>query len=182
MADTLRAEALVACGMDFEELVREHQSMVFSLAYHLLRDRATAEEIAQDVFVQLHSRLSRLESPEHVKFWLRRTTSHRAIDFLRKRKLRAETALCDAPEPATAASTGDPMLSRRLRQLVASLPEKARMIVVLRYQEDMELAEIAKAMAIPVNTVRSHLHRSLALLRDKVQRTMGDGIMAEGTK
>jgi RNA polymerase sigma-70 factor (ECF subfamily) len=74
------------------------------------------------------------------------------------------------------------MLSRRLRQLVASLPEKARMIVVLRYQEDMELAEIAKAMAIPVNTVRSHLHRSLALLRDKVQRTIGNGTMAEGTK
>jgi RNA polymerase sigma-70 factor (ECF subfamily) len=74
------------------------------------------------------------------------------------------------------------MLSRRLRQLVASLPEKARMIVVLRYQEDMELAEIAKTMSIPVNTVRSHLHRSLALLRDKVQRTMGSGAMAEGTK
>lgn len=182
MADTLRAEALVACGMDFEDLVREHQSMVFSLAYHFLRDRATAEEIAQDVFVQLHGRLTRLESREHVKFWLRRTTSHRAIDFLRRRKLRAETALDDAPEPATAASAGDPMLSRRLRQLVASLPAKARMIVVLRYQEDMELAEIAKAMAIPVNTVRSHLHRSLALLRDKVQRTLGERITAEEAK
>jgi RNA polymerase sigma-70 factor, ECF subfamily len=182
MANTLRAEALVACSMDFEGLVREHQAMVFSLAYHLLHDRAAAEEIAQDVFVQLHSRVGRLESPEHVKFWLRRTASHRSIDCLRKRKLRAETALEDAPEPAAAANPGDPMLSRRLRQLVASLPEKARMIVVLRYQEDMELAEIAKTMAIPVNTVRSHLHRSLALLRDKVQRTMGSGVVAEGTK
>jgi len=182
MADTLRAEALVACSMDFEELVREHQAMVFSLAYHFLQDRATAEEVAQDVFVQLHSRLGRLESPEHVKFWLRRTISHRSIDYLRRRKLRAETALEDAPEPVTPVAAGDPMLSRRLRQLVASLPERARMIVVLRYQEDMELAEIAKTMAIPVNTVRSHLHRSLALLREKVQRTLGSGIVAQGTK
>jgi RNA polymerase sigma-70 factor, ECF subfamily len=182
MADTLRAEALVACSMDFEELVREHQAMVFSLAYHFLHDRAAAEEIAQDVFVQLHSRLGRLESAEHVKFWLRRTTSHRSIDCLRRRKQRAETALDDALEPVAATATGDPLLSRRLRQLVASLPEKARMIVVLRYQEDMELAEIAKTMAIPINTVRSHLYRSLALLRDKVQRTMGNGTVAEGTK
>ena len=65
------------------------------------------------------------------------------------------------------------MLARRLRQLVASLPPKQRMVVVLRYQEDLEPEEIADLLNLPVGTVKSQLQRSLAILREKVARTMG---------
>jgi RNA polymerase sigma-70 factor (ECF subfamily) len=47
------------------------------------------------------------------------------------------------------------------------------MVVILRYQEDLEPAEIAKLLDMPVNTVKSHLRRSLALLRDKLSRSVG---------
>jgi RNA polymerase sigma-70 factor (ECF subfamily) len=57
---------------------------------------------------------------------------------------------------------------------VASLPEKARLIVILHYQEDMLPDDIAAVLAMPVGTVKSHLQRSLALLRDKVTRTIGE--------
>ena len=66
------------------------------------------------------------------------------------------------------------MLAETLRRLVETLPEKARMVVVLRYQEDLEPAEIAKVLEMPVNTVKSHLRRSLALLRDKLSRSIGE--------
>jgi RNA polymerase sigma-70 factor (ECF subfamily) len=62
------------------------------------------------------------------------------------------------------------MLSETLRKLIATLPETPRMIVVLRYQEDMDPAEIAETVGMPVATVKSHLHRSLATLREKMQR------------
>ena len=65
------------------------------------------------------------------------------------------------------------MLARRLRQLVASLPPKQRMVVVLRYQEDLEPEEISELLRVPVGTVKSQLQRSLAILREKVARTMG---------
>ena len=65
------------------------------------------------------------------------------------------------------------MLERRLRQLVASLPPKQRMVVVLRYQEDLEPEEISELLRVPVGTVKSQLQRSLAILREKVARTMG---------
>jgi RNA polymerase sigma-70 factor (ECF subfamily) len=52
--------------------------------------------------------------------------------------------------------------------MVASLPEKARMVVVLRYQEDLTPTEIAEVLEMPVNSVKSHLRRSLALLREKM--------------
>jgi RNA polymerase sigma-70 factor, ECF subfamily len=158
---------------DFAEMVRRHQSMVFSIAQHFLADRLAAEELAQDVFLQLHANLATLKSEEHVTFWLRKVTAHRCIDYKRRRKL-PQVSLEDAPEPATPARYGDPFLARRLRQFVASLPETPRLVVILRYQEDMGAEEIANALDMPLATVKSHLQRSLAMLREKVARAMGE--------
>jgi RNA polymerase sigma-70 factor (ECF subfamily) len=55
--------------------------------------------------------------------------------------------------------------------LVARLPERSRLIVILRFQEDLEPAEIAETLGIPLGTVKSNLHRSLALLRGRLERT-----------
>lgn len=163
----------VAVG-EFAALVKEHQSMVFSLAYHYLHDRALAEEVAQDVFLQLHRSLGSLESPAHAANWLRKVAAHRSIDAVRHRKLRPQVSLEDAPELSVPASPGDPVLSDKLRQLVASLPEKARMVVVLRYQEDLGPDEIARVMGIPCGTVKSQLQRALAILREKAVRMLGE--------
>ena len=161
-----------AVATDFASLVREHQAMVFSLAYHYLHDRSLAEEVAQDVFLQLHRSLGGLESPEHVTHWLRKVAAHRSIDAARRR--RPQVSLEDAPELSVPASPGDPVLSGKLRRMVASLPEKARMVVVLRFQEEMGPDEIARAMGIPVGTVKSQLQRALGMLREKIGRTLGE--------
>jgi RNA polymerase sigma-70 factor (ECF subfamily) len=158
---------------DFAAIVHEHQGMVFSIAYHFLHDRALAEEVSQETFLQLHKHLASLESPAHVLYWLRRATSNRCIDYARHQRLAPQIALESVPEPAALDTPGDPMLARRLRQLVASLPPKQRMVVVLRYQEELEPEEIAKLLNMPVGTVKSQLQRSLAVLREKVTRTMG---------
>jgi RNA polymerase sigma-70 factor, ECF subfamily len=161
-------------AMDFAGLVRQHQAMVFSISWHILRDRAVAEELAQDVFLSLHQHLHTLESAEHVVFWLRKVTSNRALDVLRRRQRRPMVSLENAPEPVAVSSPGDPMLGAALRKLVVALPEKARAIVVLRYQEDLDPAEIARVLDIPVGTVKSQLQRALALLREKMSRTLGE--------
>jgi RNA polymerase sigma-70 factor (ECF subfamily) len=61
-------------------------------------------------------------------------------------------------------------LAETLRRLVASLPESPRMVMVLRYQEDLDPADIAEILDMPVATVKSHLQRALALLREKLAR------------
>lgn len=155
---------------DFETLLREHQAMVFSLAYHFLHDRAVAEELAQEVFLSLHRHLSDVGSPEHARFWLRQATVRRAIDEARRRKRRPQIGLEEVPELATAALGRDPMLGETLRRLIASLPEAPRVVMVLRYQEDLDPPDIARLLDMPVATVKSHLHRSLALLREKLER------------
>jgi RNA polymerase sigma-70 factor, ECF subfamily len=163
-------ENAVQAGRDFGELMREHRKMVFSVAYHFLHDRDLAEEIAQDVFLSLHRNLAGLQSAAHAGFWLRKVAVQRSIDAARKRTRRPQVALEDVAEPAARVAPSDPMLSEMLRRLVATLPEAPRMAMVLRYQEDLDPAEISEAMGIPVGTVKSHLQRSLALLREKLER------------
>lgn len=152
----------------FADVVRAHQAMVFSIALHFLRDRSSAEEIAQDVFLQLYRRFSEIETDAHVAFWLRRVTSHRCIDFARKRKWRATVALEDAPEPSVNREHEDPWLHRKLHDSIVSLPDKPRMVMILRYQEDLGPEEIAVLLEMPVRTVKSHLQRSLATLREQI--------------
>jgi RNA polymerase sigma-70 factor, ECF subfamily len=158
---------------DFADLVRRHQGMVFSIALHFLGDYSAAEELAQDVFVQLHKNLAGLQSEAHITFWLRKVTAHRCIDSKRRKKP-IQVSLEDAPEPSVSTLSSDPFLQRRLRQVVASLPEKPRLVVILRYQEDMSPEDIAQVLSMPVATVKSHLQRSLALLREKVSRAIGE--------
>jgi len=158
----------------FAEIVRQHQAMVFSLAYHFLHDRSLAEELAQEVFLHLYRNLSAIESPAHLKFWLRKVTSHRCIDEARRKSVRPQLSLDEVSEPIASAQESDPVLAQTLRKFVASLPEKMRMVVTLRYQEDLEPAEIAEILDLPVNTVKSHLRRALAILREKITRCFGE--------
>jgi len=144
--------------------------MVFSIALRFLRNREVAEELAQDVFLQCYRQMDRIEDAGHACSWLRRAICHRSIDELRKRRFRPAIGLDDVPEPAAAGTMPDLMLQGRLREMVGALPEKARMVVVLRYQEDLSPTEIAEALSMPVSTVKSHLHRSLAILRGRLEK------------
>ena len=147
--------------------------MVFSLAHHFLRDRAVAEELAQDVFLELYRHLGEMQSPEHVVFWLRRVTANRCISESRRRQRRPEVPLEDAPEPEAPVSAVDPIADEQLRRLVASLPEKFRMVVLLRYQEDLDPEDIARVLDVSVNTVKSQLQRALTMLRQKAAGMQG---------
>ncbi len=166
--DDLLAQACAGSESAFAAIVREHQAMVFGLAYHFLQSWSQAEELAQDVFLALHQNLARIESARHLVFWLRRVTSNRCIDWVRSPRHRREVPMDDLREPGAMPRWPDPMLDALLRRLVAELPPHPRIVVTLRFQEDLELAEIAAIVDLPLNTVKSHLRRSLEALRRKL--------------
>jgi len=147
--------------------------MVFSIAYHFLHDRSLAEEAAQDVFLRLYRNLASIKSPKHLVFWLRKVACRRALDEARKLPKTPLARLEDVAEPVGETPDPDPLLSRGLRRMVASLPENARAVIILRYQEELDLAEIAQILDLPINTVKSRLERSLGVLREKLHRWGG---------
>ena len=166
--DQVLAEAQNGNQSAFASIVREHQAMVFGLAYHFLQSQAEAEELAQDVFLALHQNLARVESARHLVFWLRRVTSNRCIDCVRSSQRRRELPMDDLHEPGVSPRFADPLLQELLRSLVAELAPDARMVVTLRFQEDLDLSEIAAIVDMPLNTVKSHLRRSMDALRRKL--------------
>jgi RNA polymerase sigma-70 factor, ECF subfamily len=157
-------------GLDFTRIVGDNQSLVFSLAVRFLRDREVAAELAQDVFLRLYRQIDRIDSNAHATWWLRRAICHRCIDEARKRKLRPRIDIGSIPEPRAETRDPDVMLNARLRKLVETLPESARMVVLLRYQEDLDPSEIAEMLNMPISTVKSRLHRSLSFLRGKLEK------------
>ena len=160
----------------FGRLVTQHQARIFSLALRLTGRRDEAEELAQDAFLQLHANLARIDSPAHLRHWLCRTVTHRSIDRLRRRVRKplyvaaesaGEYAGAAAGEGAIETDAYDPVLRRRLLQLLLQLPEMARAVIVLRFQEDLDPVDIAATLDMPINTVKSHLRRSLDWLRQQ---------------
>lgn len=160
----------------FTALVRQHQRTVYSLALRMLLDRHKAEDLAQEVFIRLHRKLALVQSETHLLFWLRQVTTRLAVDRLR-REPRYE--LLPLPEDLPLAAeppADDPLLQQRLHGLIAQLPAAARAVVLLRYQEDLDPPEIAQVLDMPLNTVKSHLKRSLERLRE--QLTVAAGVPA----
>lgn len=143
--------------------------MVFSIALHFLRNRAAAEELAQDVFLELYLHRSELHTTDHARNWLRKVACRRCIDHSRRGKLRPRVGLGEAPEPHDSYRFPDPLVSRHLADRIAGLSEAARMVVILRYQEDLDPADIAGLLDMPLATVKSHLQRSLATLRIELE-------------
>jgi RNA polymerase sigma-70 factor (ECF subfamily) len=154
----------------FARLIRQHQAMVFSLALHALRNRTAAEDLAQEVFLDLYRHLARIESSAHATAWLRRVTSHRCIDEIRRRRHRPELSVDVLPERGVAPPAREFFIEERLQSLLGTLPPRARMVVVLRFQEELEPSEIAEALNMPVNTVKSHLRRSIDVLRVRLSQ------------
>ncbi len=169
--EDLLSRALLGDGAAFRELVVSHQGAVYSLALRMLSDRHLAEDLSQEVFVQLHRNLASIESLAHLTYWLRKVTMNRAIDRLRREPRYQTASLDEALAIAAESQDGDPLLQRRLRALIADLPPDARAVVLLRYQEDLDPVEIGRTLQMPVNTVKSHLKRSLAVLRERIQES-----------
>lgn len=152
----------------FARLVEEHEAMVFSIALHFFNDRTKADDIAQDVFVRLYRSLSTIESSAHLVYWLRQVTARRCIDEKRTFRLFAVPLESVRPPVSVGNDPGDPILQRRLRGLLTTLPAPQRIAIALRYQEELDPAEIARILDVPVPTVKSHLYRGLRALRKKL--------------
>jgi RNA polymerase sigma-70 factor, ECF subfamily len=166
--DELLTRASAGEAAAFAALVRRYQRTVYSIALRMLSDRHRAEDLAQEVFLQLHRSLDSITSDSHLAFWLRKVAVNRAIDRIRQETRYDNEPLTEAVSVVDEAADADPLLQRRMSELVAQLPPAARAVVVLRYQEDLDPVDIASTLDMPINTVKSHLKRSLTSLRARV--------------
>lgn len=148
-------------------LVPAYRRRVFGLAHSILRDRAAAEDVAQEVFVKLWQALDSYDGRARLSTWIYAITRNAAVSALRKRPRAASLSDPDcAAEAERIASHGPPPESDdpRLWRHVQALPEMQRQVVTLYYQDERSTEEVAEMLGLPVNTVKTHLHRARARL------------------
>ena len=151
----------------FAAVIRDYQSVVYGIAYNFFSDPAVAEELAQDVFLKLYRNLAAIHSRAHLLYWLRQVTSRQCIDEVRRGA--PKRVDLDEADLAVPPQVLDPFIARRIRALIAALPAMQRLVLTLRYQEELGPSEIGRIVGMPENTVKSYLHRALTALRKEFQ-------------
>ncbi|MCK6528707.1 sigma-70 family RNA polymerase sigma factor [Myxococcota bacterium] len=170
----------------YEALVRRHQDRVFSTCFRLLRDRAVAEEVAQDVFVNVYRNLHRFRGDSRFTTWLYRVAINHCknkMSYLHRRQhsrhdsldrpieLRGgEQVRRELPDPAEGADASllDRELKEALERGIQALGEDQRTIVMLRDVEGLSYEEIGAALDLAEGTVKSRLHRARLELKSRL--------------
>src|SRR5262245_2618679 len=153
----------------FRALVDLHRDRAYGLALRIVRAPADAEEVAQDAFVRVWRALPRFRGEAAFSTWLYRIVVRLAIDRAsRLRAQRTRAARLEAsetvPDPVAGAE-GAGEAGERLEGMMSRLTEVQRAVVTLFYYQDRSVEEVARLLAIPENTVKTHLSRARATLR-----------------
>jgi|WetSurMetagenome_2_1015567.scaffolds.fasta_scaffold192030_2 RNA polymerase sigma factor (sigma-70 family) len=160
----------------FEGLFRQYQRLVFRNAYIITGTREEAEDILQEVFVAVwNSRGTYDPAKGSMATWLHRITTNKCLEKHRKKSL---PSISLENTPAVATLTDDMPVNREdydmLLEALRRLDTKHRVVLVLRYFNDLSYDEIAYILDIPLGTVKSRLNQSLKLLRGRLDMQNGE--------
>jgi RNA polymerase sigma factor (sigma-70 family) len=142
----------------FEDSFRELYPRAFGLAYRMLGNRAAAEDVAAETMAKALVRWHKLDH-DRVAGWVLRVAANGAIDVLRKRGRTLVPGVVDLEDTTT--------LRLALAEALRKLPRRQREAVALRYLSDLSEADTAEALGISAGSVKTHVHRGLATLRDE---------------
>lgn len=170
----------------FRELIRRYERPVFSLIFRMVRDRETAEDLAQEAFIKVLNHIDRYRPEFKLSSWLFKIANNVAIDFLRKRQL-ATISIDGSPMAASAAeveatsfdvsargeSALEEMESKELgsaiEKAIAKLRPEYRSCIMLRHVEGRSYEEIAATLDLPLGTVKTYIHRARHELREALE-------------
>jgi len=168
----------------FQSLVEKYQNRIIYTCFGFLKNREDAEDIAQEVFVEVYRSLSAFREDSKLSTWIYRIAITKSLDFFRKqnRKKRfpLEKKQVDFQEnglmAATPASNGpESRFSRKeqarvLRKAVDSLPENQRIVITLNNYEGFPSQEIAEILSVTLSAVEALIHRAKKNLRKKLRK------------
>jgi RNA polymerase sigma-70 factor (ECF subfamily) len=191
--DDLALVKKIAAGDEaaFEQLVTRYQDRVFSFCYRLLNDRAEAEDVAQDVFFTLYRsagdfrgesafatwllRIAKNQSLNRIKYLDRRgRMGRRSLEEVREERL--APAAAEREPPAPDALVEGEQTAAIVQSAIAELDPQHRAVVVLRDVEDLSYEEIAGITGLPIGTVKSRIHRARGMLKELVEKELGEKI------
>lgn len=155
----------------FEDLYRKHYRRVYSICLRMTGNVAEAEDLTQEVFIQLHRKIGSFRGEAAFTTWLHRLTVNQVLMHFRKRSVRSELTtddgeMPDSIDPETINPEAMPIVDRiGLESAIAQLPNGYRTVFVLHDVEGYEHEEIARLLGCSAGTSKSQLHKARLKLR-----------------
>jgi RNA polymerase sigma-70 factor (ECF subfamily) len=168
----------------FGALVRRYERELFGYLRRYLGDGNLADDVFQNTFLQLYTKIGQYEAGRPVRPWLYTIATHQAIDALRRNgrhqaisldqnreelpdgEIRTLLELLETRGPGPVERVQTEETREQVRESVDRLPEFLRQVVVLAYYQGLKYREIAEILGIPVGTVKSRLHAALVKLQE----------------
>jgi len=172
IAQGLRAGANGADLAMLNRLVERYQGRLVRYLVHLLGRREHVEDLVQETWLRVLERGRQYDSRLRFEPWLFAIARNLALDLLRRKPL----PICDtcespaSPDPSPFEATAKTEEAARLARSLAALEPLSREALLLRFQEEMSLLEIARVVQAPVSTVSSRIYRGLAALRTQLEK------------
>ncbi len=181
----------------FEELVEKHQQPVMNLIYRTLPDAAEAEDLAQNVFVQVFKSAHRYRASAKFSTWLYTIARNLCLNEIRRRSRHPAQSLESAPwenedqparqfEDVKNVSPPDRLLqgelAQKIGQALAELPENQRTAILLFREEEMSYEEIARILRCSLSATKSLIHRGRETLKHKLKPYLRTGFWQEPEK
>ena len=167
----------------FDALVERHRRAIYRLAFAMTQDHEAADDLSQEVFVQLFRRIRQLRSPESVGAWLRRILVNLCIKHSRRVRHVSIDDEGANPEPSATdtpfAAAEKSMVKDQVRQAILELDPHERAVVLLYYMDGLKQVEIAEVLGRPVGTVWSRLSSARGKLRSRLANVIAgveDGV------
>jgi RNA polymerase sigma-70 factor, ECF subfamily len=175
----------MAAHIQFEEVVREHQEFVFRTLVRMTGSGEHVEDLAQEVFLRLYRGLDSFRGDAKLTTWLYRITLNVAQDEWKRRKKEQVNTSFDDPDAGWEEripgdhSDAEEILSRKqamaaVNHALGELSEAERAVIVMFHQEECTYEQIAVVLKLPLNTVRTHLHRGRQKLKDRLKERFSE--------
>lgn len=178
-------------GLAFAQLVDKYKQPVMNLAYRMIHDAIEAEDLAQNVFVQVHKSAQRYQASSKFSTWLFTIARNLCLNEIRRRGRHPAESL-DAPHPQfedqplhqveDSKSFGPPEsllhgeLEEKIEWALAQLPETQRTAILLCRQEELSYEDIAQVMGCSLSAAKSLIHRGRETLKQKLKPYLRTGV------
>lgn len=161
----------------FSELVKRYTQAIYNVTYRYTNDAHEAENLTQETFLRAWNALPRIALDKPLKPYFVKIAVNLCHDWAEQNKLANNTPLEAEGDIDFPDETGDPLravseqeLREQVRTKLELLPPLYRTVITLRYTEEMSYDEMAAALDLPINTIRTHLHRAKSRLRDLLEQ------------
>jgi RNA polymerase sigma-70 factor (ECF subfamily) len=164
----------------FERAVTDYRERIYLMILKYVRNREDAMDLTQETFIKAYNSLGSFRGESSLYTWIYRIAVNLAINFKSRSRISALQSIDDISgfysEDSPSESIIRNEISRKIDQSAKKLPEKQRMVFVLRYYEERPYSEISELMGITEGAAKANFHQALKKMKTELKDIAGDGI------